>query len=198
MLDSFMPKGQVAIAYIPGWNFNIVEEGPEALLASTGGVGRIELFPVADSEGSSKFSKGKLDLRFQVHESVVTLRASAGAPLPDAGDIAKLNPKVEKKPKKAVTVEAAGVTSTPAADAAKVKDSVAKPSGSVNAVITTPAAAATVTEPKDSTPHAEGEAHHHGGEGQTITPWEVEAEGGIDYEKLIRVRGSRPPITSTT
>ena len=25
-----------------------------------------------------------------------------------------------------------------------------------------------------------------GGEGQTITPWEVEAAGGIDYDKLIR------------
>lgn len=209
MCDSFMPKdGSVTIAYLPAWNFNIVEEGAAALLASTGGVGRVEVLPFnASGDGGSKYAKGKLDVRFRISGSAAGAPRSSVStvPPPEPAAIALLNPKLEKKPKKAAAADGGGgaaaggageggaAASAPAPSAKPAKPKAAA-APAADPSVPPPAAPATAAtaEPPDSTPTAvaegAGEAYHHGGEGQTITPWDVEAEGGIDYEKLIRVR----------
>ena len=197
MCDSFMPKaGPIAIAYLAGWNFNIVEEGAEALLASTSGVGRIEILPLIATDAASKFVKGKLDLRFRIHDSDASAARSkcSSAPLPDPAAIAILNPKVEKKVKKQAD-SVAGTTSA-ASSCVSGEAAAAVPAPAAPCNKPKPKTTSAAPEPSDSTPSAvdDSVAMHHGGEGQTITPWEVEAEGGIDYEKLIRVctlRGRR-------
>jgi hypothetical protein len=229
MCDSFMPKpGPVTLAYLDGWNINVVEEGPEALLASTRGIGRIEVLPLeggASSAGGeaagSKFAKGKLDLRFRIHDSAAGAPRSAAAPasisLPDPAAVALLNPKVEKKKKGGESSGAVGAGAVPPAPApaapprkgaqaaqaaARADGGVAPAAAAAAAAASAPAAAAAASapaaaaaEPPDCTPTAIDGAveHHHGGAGQTVTPWEVDAdEGGIDYEKLIRVGAPRP------
>ena len=113
MCDAFMPPpGPVAIAYIPDWNINLIDNEPGRLFASTGGVGRIEVFPLegaADGSGAgasercSKFAKGKLELRFRAHPpaagSAVPLMgapAESGFEGPPVDAVAVLNPRVEK------------------------------------------------------------------------------------------------------
>ncbi len=199
MCDSFMPKaGPVTIAYLSDWNINMVEEGPAALLSSTKAVGHIEVFSMESSgaagEQGSKFSKGKLDLRFRIRassDSFLRSSVSVTLPDPDPAAIAELNPKIVKKKSGAAQSATAGAAeSAPKAVAARTPTAAG---ASIKcAVSASPAAAiAAATDPADCTPSATDASveHHHGGEGQTITPWEVEAEeGGIDYEKLIRVR----------
>lgn len=212
MCDSFVPKpGPVAIAYLPAWNFNVVEEGAEALFATTAGVGRIEVLALDAADGGSKCSKGKLDLRFRIHGGVTNAPRSApsAAPPPDPSLIAVLNPKVEKKAKKAAAAPAAPAEAGGAAAASAPTTAAPRAAGSsatpaIAAAVSAVAAAAPAVAAAASTVSAAGEpsgsavaadegggdasaAHLHGGEGQTITPWEVEAAGGIDYEKLIRV-----------
>jgi tryptophanyl-tRNA synthetase len=203
-LDAFFPPAgaPVALAYIPHWNLNIVTpDEPGVLLPSTGGVGRIEVLPLegASGDGSderflSKFAKGKLDLRFRIHPTAPEGRSGLPAPSasnyagPPPEEVAPLNPKVEKKKK--VAADGGGGGDAPAAAAAPAPAKAAKKAAAAAAAAPAPAQPAPLPQasPHDATPTATDPLteHHHGGEGQVITPWEVEAEGGIDYDKLIR------------
>lgn len=210
-LDSFVPAAgsRVAVAYIPRWNINIVEpDEPGVLLASTGGVGKLTLCPLegtpeaTGAERVSKFAKGKLELRFTIAPTAPAGRSELPAPSasnyagPDPAEVAPLNPKVEKKKKAApdAAAAAAAAASAPSPAKAAKQPKAAAASDSSPAAAPAPVSVAPapsplpVSEPADSTPTALDAAveHHHGGEGQVITPWEVEAEGGIDYDKLIR------------
>ena len=216
----FPPAGDTTLMYIPHWNINLLEPG-SAVLSHTGGVGRIEVYPLREeAEGaaadplgrSSKAYKDKLELRFRVYaEEALPPPPHAAMELlemglPDIADVALLHPKVEKKPKPAAAASpapaggdggAAAVAAAPAPKAAK-KEKAAMVTSTPAAVAVPVAAAAPVSNfagvvaagsPRDSSPLAiddAAELAHHGGEGQIITPWEVEAEEGIDYEKLIR------------
>ena len=164
----------------------------------------------------SKSFKDKLELRFRVfvEEALPLIAAPAAAvDLPDAAEIAALHPKVVKKEKAAPAADHSATTKPAAkekpAKAAEKATAAYKPlaaapaaeqaSPSIIAAVIAPAAAATEAAPsaaaaldaRDCSPGAveadDGSAvAHHGGEGQVVTPWEVSAEEGIDYDKLIR------------
>jgi tryptophanyl-tRNA synthetase len=193
-LDTYFPKPgtSLRIAYLPGFNINMLEDGAE-VFASTGSVGRVELCPLEGTveaseaakamEGTglpvllSKFAKGSLTLRFKISHTVeAPLAALSDYNGPDASELGKIDWVVEKKKKSS--------ESTPSGSTIQSAASPAAAGAGTSSVKSTPVK----LEPVDSTPTAvdPGVEYHHGGEGQTITPWEVDAEEGIDYEKLIR------------
>jgi hypothetical protein len=231
-LDTFYPKAgsEVAIAYIPGWTFNLLDDDRAGeILVSTGGVGRIEIFAFETAEPFegcaaaevsghailSKKSKGKLDLRFRLVDTVVEATgvvapAAHGSSYhgPSPAEVESLHWTVEKKKKEPSAGAAAGAGG--ASDAGAGAGAAKAPKAKAPKAAAAPAAAAAASEvpleAPDCTPHAtagrpdgtspaddEDEdaaatgGAGRGGPGQTVTPWEVEAEeGGIDYDKLIR------------
>lgn len=210
-LDTYFPKAgsTIRLAYIPGFTFNIVEE-EASVFTTTAGVGHISIFPLDGTEEAkaavaaaapsgipallSKYAKGKLELRFKVTPTgtgeMAPLLPAAADVGPDSAALAKLDWVVEKKKKGDATTcsasASAGVTAGGAGVAAAAGSGEASKKASKGVKVTEPTKV--VEEPADVTPTAvdASSEYHHGGEGQTITPWEVEAEGGIDYEKLIR------------
>jgi tryptophanyl-tRNA synthetase len=161
--DAFTPRGvpsttPVALAYIEKWNLSIVESAPGVVLRSTAGVGRCTIQGV-------KYTKGKLDVTFDVAPPAGEAEVSGPpsevpADRPSAEEVATTNPRLEKKKAAAGGLEGAA----PAKAAAPVVAAAATPVESTS----TPVWAVSARE---------GE--------QVVTPWEVEAEGGIDYDKLI-------------
>ena len=193
-LDGFFPKAgsDIRIVYVPGFNFNILE-ADASLLASSKLVGKITLCPLEGTPAAesakaaaaaagqqvllSKFAKGILTLRFSVSDSAEgPLAELSDYKGPEPTELSTIDFPVEKKKK--------GTTESVAPTAKVAAEKPAAGAGKAVAV----AAVKSVSEPKDSTPTATDPATepHHGGEGQVITPWEVEAEGGIDYDKLVR------------
>lgn len=170
----------VALAWIPGCIINAIPDAADGLLASTGGLGSMTIAPFTPES----LTKDRLDLRFTLHpvDPTITTRPSGtpkpsevvGAAMPTPEEVAVLSPKVERKKKSEATGGAA-----PAPAPAPAPKKAAAPAAPAPVA---PAPAGDCTP----TAIAPEEVHHTGGEGQVITPWTVEAAGGIDYEKLIR------------
>ncbi len=163
----------LTLSWIPGWILSTVALG--SVVASTGVVGRVDIT-------GHKFAKGKLELHFTVGgsgEGVPPLAEVSGEGYsgPSGEEVAVLNIRPEKKEKKVESVENSGGGSGGVGAGAKATAAAAAGTG-----------ASKPTTPSPSAPKAdeavEGVAAT-GGEGQVITPWEVDADEGIDYEKLI-------------
>jgi tryptophanyl-tRNA synthetase len=160
------------LGYIPGYDFGLVNEGCMPL-PSTGGVGTITL-------KNSKFVKKRTQLEVSFSLEAVDEARVGEAPageLPSVDTVAAMNVKraVQKMPKEGGDADA---------DAAKASSAKA-------------AAKATPAPAPAPAPSAGGggcgggsggvdEGTAPSGKKQTINPWEVEAEGGVDYDKLLR------------
>lgn len=185
-----LPVSGVGAAYIENLHSSLLGED-EKLLSSTGPIGKIRIL-------SCKYAKQKLDLFFSIAPvtegaDVVFLAENATATSsysgPTLDEVLSIDPKVEKK-KKDLSAAASASTSD---ENSKKKVSSASPTAAINPpqipapkassslVIATTAAVPDQTDDVDRG----ADVAATGGEGQTITPWEVNAEGGIDYEKLI-------------
>ena len=212
------------LAWIAGWSLSQLSGGdaPEQLLSSTRGVGVLTLT-------STKWAKGgKLDLHFSLDERETT-PATTASPAPSASgftgpstvEVDAINVRVEKKAKVPQTLAGAAAVAVGAAGekgegkgaaSASAGGGVASSSRGGGA-----SAAAAAPTAVDAAPAGGGgggvggggEEVATGGEGQTITPWEVDADegacvvdvrgrvgegcitrlphpcAGIDYEKLI-------------
>lgn len=187
---------RIAGAYIPHWNVSITDDAPGKLLPRIGAIKRIEIT-------GFKYAKQKLDLMFTIHaEGADAATGPSALPAPSASNFAgptaeeidAINPKVEKKkaadssnnaaaePKKEKKKEERSINiATPADQTPMPAAPSSAPSSSSSAIAVAAGAGAAATT--DAAP--DGGAPATGGEGQVITPWEVEAEEGIDYEKLI-------------
>ena len=174
----------LTLAWIDGWNLSTVASR-SSLLHSTGGLGTLRITGV-------KFAKGKCDFSFSLSASSVGAAGSAtpgeepfGGPPVDV--VAAMNVPIEKKPRAAVAGVAGGgeasaaVSSSEAAVVSAVPKS-ASAAAPVPRSVVSPAASEVAPAIADA--DVSGSAAT-GGDGQVITPWEVDAEDGVDYEKLI-------------
>jgi len=172
-----LPVAGVRAAYIENFHASLLGDD-EKLLSSTGPVGKIQIT-------SSKYAKQKLDLFFSITSPVIEGSDIISLALaddyfgPSLEEILAIDPKVEKK-KKDPSVNDGNSNKT----ASTVSPSAVNPP-----LLPVPKAASsssTVAAPEATLDSESGaDAAATGGEGQTITPWEVNAEGGIDYDKLI-------------
>jgi tryptophanyl-tRNA synthetase len=197
-MDSYLVKSdRIGIVYIPNWCFNVVDDVPGVLLKSTGGIKRIKFTSSTEKDDAAKtlkFLKGQLTLRFSI-ETVENLAeyismappSSSNYTGPSADEIADINFKVEKVKKSAPTENASSVSGNKPSLPAKPK---AAPAPAAESSLE-PADAESghevpITSSSDDA--AGNGASAAGASGQIVTPWEVEgdAEGGIDYDKLIR------------
>ena len=185
MYDGFSRREGEALllSWVPGWILSTLAADSPALLARTGALGALTL-------RGHKLAKGKLELHFEV-------APVAGAPLaapqaegfegPPPEEVARLNVRPEKKAAAAGSGGSGGGSSSEAPAAAppapKPQPKAAAPSsaggGGASAAPAAVVAAAAAEE------EGGADAAATGGEGQVITPWEVEAEEGVDYDKLI-------------
>ena len=187
----------VKAAYIETLQTSLLNDD-EKLLSSTGPVRKIHIT-------SCKYAKQKLDLFFSIgpidEEVSVTFAEDAALSSytgPTLDKILAIDPKVEKKKKDPSTSTSDGVvgttantkivtSSSPVSVTATVKPPVL-PTLSSKSVISSTLESTGIQKNVDQNNDVEVEVADSaatGGEGQTITPWEVNAEGGIDYEKLI-------------
>lgn len=157
----------------------------------------------------SKQAKGKVDLRFRIAaeppagtmeaDDAAAAAAAAASPYPgpEPSELEGLHWTVEKKKAAPAAAAAAGADAAAVggAGAAAPADGGKKAAGKKADASAAKGAAAPAagSEPADCTPGATSgdevaPGAGRGGEGQLVTPWEVEAEdeGGIDYDKLIR------------
>ena len=196
---------EVVLSWVPGWILSTLAAGSPGLLASTGALGSLRI-------SGHKLAKGKLELHFEVAPAAgaaLAARSGAAAPLPAAEEVARLNVRPEKKATPAAPASAsAGGSSSSSSPASGAPPLAASPAGAAGG----PTAAASAAAPPPPPPRAsagskgaegaeggssgagEGGAGEGGagegagagaGEGQVITPWEVDAEEGVDYDKLI-------------
>jgi len=177
MYDGFSRReGELlTLSWIPGWILSTIN-ADSSMMLSTGMLGKLVL-------SGYKFAKGKLELHVIVEGTgeiaVFTGKAEASEALgtlppiaPSAEEVSLLNIRPEKKEK----IQQVGVAGESGGNTPKVFK--ADPTSPV--AITKVAAGA--VEAGDAA--VEGIAAT-GGEGQVITPWDVDAEDGIDYDKLI-------------
>lgn len=175
-----------ALVYLPHWNLSVCDNEPNLFFPR---LGELESLTVT----GYKYVKDRLEVSFSLPDHVGDLPSSLPAPAasnflgPDPSEIVPLNPKVETKPKKAADTENATSSSSAVATATTTTDksvtlsssnkSAAKPEAkSTNTVTNVTYSASTVADDEEA---VDGDTE------QVVTPWEVEAEGGVDYDKLI-------------
>ncbi|ETV94561.1 tryptophan-tRNA ligase [Aphanomyces invadans] len=111
-------------------------------------------------------------------------KAAKAAPEPAKADGEKSKSQLKKEKKLA---EKAAASSAPKEKAASKKP--AKPSATAKPVDATAAIPSGVDLVMRQAKYAHHTALHGASSGQKVTPWEVEAEGGVDYEKLVDTFG---------
>ncbi|RHY28845.1 hypothetical protein DYB32_007694, partial [Aphanomyces invadans] len=111
-------------------------------------------------------------------------KAAKAAPEPSKADGEKSKSQLKKEKKLA---EKAAASSAPKEKAASKKP--AKPSATAKPVDATAAIPSGVDLVMRQAKYAHHTALHGASSGQKVTPWEVEAEGGVDYEKLVDTFG---------
>ena len=161
----------VQLSWLPGWILSTLPVGSPGLLASTAGLSSLAIT-------GHKLVKGKLELHFEaaaVEGAPLAVVQALGFEGPAREPVVALNIRPEKK---AAPTPAAAAAAAAVAVPASTASALAGGGGGGSSSSAPPAPTAT----QDA--GVEGSAAT-GGEGQVVTPWEVDAEEGVDYDKLI-------------
>ncbi len=178
---------RLRVVWVEGACLNIVADG-EMLCASVAAVGRIAV-------NGFKLAKDKLDVHFAVDVTGAAggaVEEGEGVTLPPAEAVAMLNIRPEKAQKCDGGAAASGSGGGGGVPAQPAKPS----SGGGGGAPVQPAKPPSGGGGSGGGGGGGGGVESGGGddggapvvtsgEGQTITPWEVDAKGGVDYEKLI-------------